>query len=52
MKDWNSMGLGTLGVYLWSREEAPMRKHPEGGFTEPFPQEYRHRVDRKDSPSY
>lgn len=52
MKHWNSMGLGTFGVYLQSHEEAPVRKYPEAGFTEPFPQEYRHRMDRKDSLSY
>lgn len=49
MKDWNSMGLGTFGVYLQSHEEVPMRKHPEAGFTEPFLQEYRQRLHRKDS---
>lgn len=53
MKDWNSMGLGTFGVYLQSHEEAPMRKHPEAGFTETFQQEYRHRAaDKKDSLSH
>lgn len=45
-------GLGTFGVYLQSHEKAPVRKHPEAGFTEPLPQEYRYRVDRKDSLFY
>lgn len=45
-------GLGTFAVYLQSHEKAPVRKHPEAGFTEPFPQENRYRVDRKDSLSY
>lgn len=43
------MGLGTFGVYLQNHEEVPVRKHPEAGFTEPFPQDYRQRLHRKDS---